>query len=109
LEDLHNIYGQLDVKGEVQLPAKSISFKEWSEKLYEFANSTKLKNEVEYWKEQIPPSLDPIPIDFKNGPNDEKSANTLSYTLTANDTDYLLHKIHDSFNTRVDDILLSGL
>ncbi|MEK3889669.1 amino acid adenylation domain-containing protein [Bacillus sp. FSL K6-3431] len=109
MDDLQAIYEQLENSSSVQLPLKSLSFKKWSEYLYEYAHSDHLKGELAYWLINTPSSSKPIPVDKEGGLNTEESARTISLMLTKEETDYLLHDIHHSFNTRIDDILLFSL
>ena len=54
-EDITTGYWQAVNGEEIKLPAKTDSFKEWSEKLYEYADSEELQKEIPYWSalEQI--------------------------------------------------------
>ena len=49
LEDLEQVYGQLERGEEVRLRAKSSSFQQWAERLEERARSEALEEEAEYW------------------------------------------------------------
>lgn len=109
IDDLQDIYEQLENSDTVQLPLKSLSFKKWSEYLYEYADSDQLKSELAYWQMNTPPTSKPIPVDIEGGLNTEESARTFSLMLTKDETDLLLRDIHHSFKTRIDDILLSAL
>ncbi|TCS97011.1 non-ribosomal peptide synthetase [Hazenella coriacea] len=109
IEDLQGIYEQLKNKETVQLPPKSLSFKKWSEYLYEYAHSTSLKEELGYWLDKASSSIHSIPVDLKKGLNTEKSARTISVKLRKDETQYLLSDIHSAFKTRIDDILLTAL
>ncbi len=109
LDTLQMIYEQLTNSGSVQLPVKGLSFKKWSEHLYEYAYSNQLKDELAFWKNNVPSSVNTIPIDMEGGRNDENSARTLSFMLTEKETKYLLHDTYQLFKMRIDDILLSAL
>lgn len=109
VEDLQDIYEQLANQDTVQLPPKSISFKKWSESLYEYAYSEPLKDELGYWSSITSSSVHSIPVDLEEGRNTEGSARTISVSLPEEETNHLLYDIHHSFKTRIDDILLSAL
>ncbi|MBX9258016.1 non-ribosomal peptide synthetase, partial [Desmonostoc muscorum CCALA 125] len=49
LEDLQTLYEQLSVGQAIQLPAKTTSFKDWAQRLTEYAQSDILKSELAYW------------------------------------------------------------
>lgn len=67
LDTLQMIYEQLTNSGSVQLPVKGLSFKKWSEHLYEYAYSNQLKDELAFWKNNVPSSVNTIPIDMEGG------------------------------------------
>jgi amino acid adenylation domain-containing protein/non-ribosomal peptide synthase protein (TIGR01720 family) len=107
LDDLQAIYKQLEKNNAVQLPSKSLSFKKWSDRLYEYAHSDQLKAELGFWLNNSPADLKPVPVDMKGGLNIEKSARTITQRMTEEETNDLLHAAGD--NTKIDDILLSAL
>ncbi|RPK08343.1 amino acid adenylation domain-containing protein [Priestia endophytica] len=109
LEDLQDIYEQLKSNSTVVLPPKSASYKYWSTKLTEYAQSQELENEFNYWNSQISQEINDIPTDMNIGSNTEASSRTVSTLLSKEDTDYLLRGSIQSFNTRIDDILLITL
>jgi amino acid adenylation domain-containing protein/non-ribosomal peptide synthase protein (TIGR01720 family) len=49
LEDFQHIYQQLSQGEAVQLSPKTLSFKQWSESLREYARSERLQQERDYW------------------------------------------------------------
>ncbi|MGM7721814.1 amino acid adenylation domain-containing protein [Metabacillus sp. Hm71] len=109
LDDLQAIYEQLESSTPVQLPMKSLSFKRWSELLYEYAKSDQLKNELSYWMNNTPTSIKKLPVDMEGGLNTEKAAHTLSFKLTKEETAFLLQDHPHLFKTRIDDLLLTAL
>ncbi|MBW7455997.1 AMP-binding protein, partial [Paenibacillus sepulcri] len=108
-QDLQDGCEQLEKGESVKLLPGSLSFKKWSAYIREYAKSDKIKGEQSYWQNSIPSSVNPIPADLDHGLNTEEAADTISVTLTKEETDSLLHDIHGPFRTRIDDILLAAL
>lgn len=96
LEDLQNAYHQ------VQLPPKTTSFKEWSERKY-------LPSDLDYWLDESRLQVTPLPIDFPDGKNTLSEAQTISVTLTPAETQKLLHEIPAIYRTQINDVLLTTL
>ncbi|WP_277884426.1 amino acid adenylation domain-containing protein [Paenibacillus polymyxa] len=113
LEDLSNAYEQA-VRGEViQLPAKTDSFRVWSERLSAYADSPSMENEHHYWEQvnelaaseslrlaELPESKNPLIIN---------NTATLTLKFTKEETDQLLKQAHRAYNTEVNDLLLTAL
>ncbi|MFM2060612.1 MAG: hypothetical protein RLZZ507_282 [Cyanobacteriota bacterium] len=109
LEDLQTAYQQL-VQGEkIQLPAKTTSVKQWAEKLQEYANSETVKSEINYWLYQHNQNISPLPVDYSHGENTVDLACTVSVTLTQEETTSLLHEVPVTYQTQINDILLTAL
>ncbi|WP_259472812.1 condensation domain-containing protein, partial [Clostridium estertheticum] len=49
-EDISTGYRQAINKEEIELPAKTHSFKEWSKNIINYAKSSKLLEEIKYWR-----------------------------------------------------------
>ncbi len=109
LEDLYNAYTQLGQKQDVQLPPKTTSFKQWSERLSAYANSDELKNELDYWQNIQNQSPAPIPVDSKNGSNLEKDSETIKVSLTEDETKALLQDVPSVYGTEINDVLLTAV
>ena len=111
LEDVDSVYRHLaeNVK-DVQLPPKSGAFKVWAEKLTEYANSTELAAEQDFWEKNAAAELTIIPPD---GPaaseNTEASAVHYTLTLSAEETETLLQKSTTFFKANVQELLLTAL
>src|SRR5207237_4409618 len=74
LEDLHRAYEALEVGEAVRLPAKTSSFKSWSEHLHEYAHSLPLREESEYWQSLRLSQSVRLPVDHAEGHNSVASA-----------------------------------
>lgn len=107
IDDFLNCYHGFIQKEDYCLPQKSISFKEWSESLWEYADSEQLHNEIEYWKS--------VSNKIKSGKFAKKNVSNqfeLSILETDMNSEYtkdMLYSISDAYNTEINDILLFAL
>jgi amino acid adenylation domain-containing protein/non-ribosomal peptide synthase protein (TIGR01720 family) len=109
LEDLQSAYEQAAGGDEISLPAKTTSFKEWAERLAEYARSEELQREADYWRAQARGGSGRLPVDHEGGENTLVSARTLSARLTHEETRALLQEVPRAYRTQVNDALLAGL
>lgn len=105
-EDLHKAYLQYSDKQEIQLPAKTSSFKAYAERLKSYADSKALSSELTYW--QASPVL-PLPMDNPTGENRMEFCRNYIINLSQKETDSLLRDTPHAYNTRINDVLLSAL
>ena len=109
-EDMETLYRQYRSGRPFQLPVKSDSFKYWSERLGEYANSEAFLEEKSYWTRLQSRQVKEIPKDFESTGNVVGDvAYTLSFQLNREETELLLTGVHEAFGTEINDILLSGL
>lgn len=107
IDDFLNCYHGFIEKAEYCLPQKSISFKEWSEDIWEYADSKELHREIAYWKS--------VNNKIKNGKfagknvNNEFELSMLEADMDSEHTKHMLYSISDAFNTEINDILLAAL
>jgi amino acid adenylation domain-containing protein/non-ribosomal peptide synthase protein (TIGR01720 family) len=119
LEDLQTAYQQLEKaegrgqKAEevkkIQLPPKTASLRQWTQKLQEYANSEQLQPELDYWLNPSRQHINSLPTDYLDGNNNEASAATISLQLTASDTQILLQEISTLHRLQINDLLLISL
>lgn len=109
LEDLQTAYQQLSQKEPVVLPAKTTSFQKWSQKLREYARSATLKQEFNYWQGQLQEPFNSLPVDFAGGDNTKASVQSVSCHLSSQETQALLKKVPQIYNTQINDVLLTAL
>nr|VFJ52798.1 MAG: non-ribosomal peptide synthase domain TIGR01720/amino acid adenylation domain-containing protein [Candidatus Kentron sp. FW] len=108
IEDLQNAYNAIKTGRTPQLPAKTSSFKLWSERLREWRGSDAFALEANWWR-QLPQSNVPFPMDYPEGTN--QVADTCYHTLTF-DPDITRRLLIDSpsaYRTSVNDLLLAAL
>ena len=108
LEDLQTAYLQLSQGQEIQLAAKTTSFKQWAESLRKYAQSPLVQSELDYWLSQQYEQISPLPVDL-NGENTEASAASVSVALTPQETQALLQEVPCAYQTQINDVLLTAL
>lgn len=109
LEDLETAYQQLSQGKKVQLPAKTTSFKYWSECLHGYAQSPILQQEWDYWLSPSWQQIASLPVDFSDGDNIVASTRNISIVLTVEQTQALLKEVPKAYNTQINDVLLTAL
>ncbi|MBO1057381.1 MAG: amino acid adenylation domain-containing protein [Dolichospermum sp. JUN01] len=109
LEDLQTAYQQLEQGKAIQLPAKTTAFKDWSEQLTAYAQSQTLQSEAAYWLKETRAAVPSIPVDHTKGVNTVAAANTVLLSLSEAETHALLHDVPKTYNTQINDILLTTL
>jgi amino acid adenylation domain-containing protein/non-ribosomal peptide synthase protein (TIGR01720 family) len=111
LEDLRTVYEQI-VEGKAErLPPKTTSFKEWSGRLLEYAQSETLKSEANYWRRMTRArwKVSPIPVDHSNGVDTAGSADWVKTHLNSNETRTLVQRIPAELNVDINTVLLTAL
>lgn len=110
LEDIETLYMQYKEGKPATLPLKSDSFKLWAEQLGNYAQNEHMYREIDYWREieakliGIPPlKRDLSPLNFVG------DGETITFSLNESDTELLLIKSHQAFNTEINDMLLTAL
>jgi non-ribosomal peptide synthase protein (TIGR01720 family) len=110
LEDFQNVYKQLARGERVQLPLKTTSVKQWTERLGAYAQSAELRQELDYWLnlpwEQIPS----LPIDHPGGRNRsiKASRRIVAASLSIEET-IALRQVLRTYNAQVIEVLLMAL
>jgi len=109
LEDLHNALEQLSQGRVLSLPAKTTSFRHWSRRLDEYARSSALEKEMDFWLAGDGPQAPTIPLDDAGGANTVGSELLVRSSLTAQQTRQLLQEAGQAYNTQINDLLLTAL
>lgn len=109
LEDLHAAYDQLSRGEEVRLPAKTTSFKQWAEKLNDFARSADFTEEMDYWLSDSGAGVSRLPVDYRRGANTESSARTVRLIFSEEETRDLLQQAPQVYRAQMDEVLLAAL
>ncbi|GLY50354.1 hypothetical protein Lesp01_40100 [Lentzea sp. NBRC 102530] len=106
LDDLDTAYRQAVCGEEVDLGAKSTSFREWAEGLTRHVAGGALDHEADHWASALDAA--PLPVDHEE-PTPGTPAAEVHVVLDAQDTDALLHDAPTAYRTRINDVLLAAL
>ncbi|MFP5263078.1 MAG: amino acid adenylation domain-containing protein [Blastocatellia bacterium] len=109
LEDLQLAYVMLSRGENVVLPPKTTSFKEWAERLHEYANSEALMQEARHWLGLPWDKVTPLPRDFPEGDNTEESLRSVDVSLSVEETRMLVWESSNDSDTKIMDMLLAAL
>lgn len=111
LEDLYTGYQQLSQGQEIHLPPKTTAFQHWAEKLGEYAHSAALLQELNYWLREPQSQVLSLPTDFSENQNANTvgAAETISVSLSLEETQALLQQVPTAYQTQVNDVLLTAL
>ncbi len=109
LEDFINGYKHLMNNADISFPRKTTSYREWAEKLYDYAQSKELLDEVVYWKR-----IEKQPISYLKKDNivnerKQKDSEIVEISLSQEQTNKLLKEVNQAYNTEISDILLTAL
>jgi amino acid adenylation domain-containing protein/non-ribosomal peptide synthase protein (TIGR01720 family) len=115
LEDLETAYQQIKSKQKAALPAKTVSYKTWAERLQALAKSESLKKELPYWTAVTEPravadAMKPFARDAAtSAENTEGHAKKMTVALDEDATRALLQTVPAVYNTQINDVLLTAL
>jgi non-ribosomal peptide synthase protein (TIGR01720 family)/FkbM family methyltransferase len=109
VEDLQAAYEQLSRGEPVALAPKSTSFRDWARRLAEFAQTDEARAELSYWLAASRRGVKSLPVEHEVAANTWATARTVSISLTAEETDALLHKVPQAYNTQIAEVLLAAV
>ncbi|MEG5160088.1 amino acid adenylation domain-containing protein [Microcoleus sp. AT3-A2] len=109
IEDFQTAYGQISRGETVALPPKTTSFKQWAERLHEWARSPELQGEFDYWFALSRQPISRLPVDFPTAANLVASEKTVSVALSVEETKLLLQEVPAVYRTQINDVLLTAL
>jgi non-ribosomal peptide synthase protein (TIGR01720 family) len=109
MEDLETAYHQLSRGEAIQLSSKTTSFRQWSERLTEYARSKKPERELDYWLAEPRGQIPPLPVDYSGGDNTMASTQIVGASLGADETQALLRKVPQAYQTQINTVLLTAL
>ncbi|MCG7410875.1 non-ribosomal peptide synthase/polyketide synthase, partial [Paenibacillus sp. ACRRX] len=109
LEDITAGYEQA-LQGEViRLSAKTDSFRTWSKQLVQYADTTDLQQEQQYWRHITQLDVLPLPTDTVETYALQLDSESVTVTWSREQTEQLLKQVHGAYNTQMNDILLAAL
>jgi amino acid adenylation domain-containing protein/non-ribosomal peptide synthase protein (TIGR01720 family) len=106
LEDFMMLVEKIQGKQSYTLPEKATSYRQWTEKLAAYANSEALAAEYEFWKETVA-SYTEIPSNSSETTTSE--AQQYAVQLSKEQTELLVRDVNSTYQTEINDILLSAL
>ncbi|HEU5226764.1 MAG TPA: condensation domain-containing protein, partial [Ktedonobacteraceae bacterium] len=106
--DVLSWYQQLTEKGSIAFPSRPTSFKQWAERLHEYAQSSALQ-EFPYWFAQVNQSVMPLPRDYPEGPNIIESSRAVEMALSVEETNILLQDVLKQQDVQMDAILIMAI
>ncbi|NOQ27975.1 MAG: amino acid adenylation domain-containing protein, partial [Bacteroidales bacterium] len=109
IEDLVNLYNQLERGLALSLPSKTNSFRDWSKELREYSQSKKLLSERLYWDNITNNEIEPLHREFEESRFLENEIASNQFSLDEATTSDLLNKTNSAYGTEINDILLCGL
>lgn len=108
LEDLQTVYRQLQQEEPVALPPKTSAFQQWGEYLETYGQSAELQGRSPHWQ-HFNSAEGILPLDFPDGLNTIASAQTLTLSLEAEETEVLLRQVPQAYQSQINDVLLTAL
>ncbi len=91
------------------LPAKTTSVQRWGELLAARARSAEVEAERPYWLAAARGRAGRLPGDHREGEDLEGSARSLTVSLSADETEDLLRRVPEAYQTQINDVLLTAL
>jgi non-ribosomal peptide synthase protein (TIGR01720 family) len=109
LEDLQRGYDQLRRGEAVNFLAKTTSYKNWAEALSKQSQTDEIRRELDYWLEVTSHAAAPLPVDDEQGLNTMEFQRIVDVKLDAELTRQLLQDVPSTFNTQINEVLLTAL
>jgi non-ribosomal peptide synthase protein (TIGR01720 family) len=113
LEDFGIAYQQLEQEKKIEFQEKTHSFQYWCRELTGYAKSQHLLKEAKYWRgiEVEAAKIEPLRKDWEIGQNKKihKYTENVTIDLDKVNTNLLLKKVNEVYNTEINDILLTAL
>jgi amino acid adenylation domain-containing protein/non-ribosomal peptide synthase protein (TIGR01720 family) len=106
-EDLRTAHRQAVAGTDIQLPARTTSFRDWARELAEHTQAGGFATEHDYWA-AIASEDGTVPQD-RDGPNTAASERCIEVELDQEATTALLRDVPRLFRTEVNDVLLTAL
>ncbi|TBR57009.1 non-ribosomal peptide synthase [Westiellopsis prolifica IICB1] len=109
LEDLQTVYQQLSQAEGIKLSDQTTSFQQWTQSIQEYAQTSEMVKEQDYWlaKSQIP--FHSLPVDYSANENIVTNSDIVSISLDKTATQALIKDVNKAYNTEINDVLLTAL
>ncbi|WP_435541504.1 lichenysin non-ribosomal peptide synthetase LicA [Bacillus paralicheniformis] len=109
LEDFAAGYAQAEKGEPIILQDKTHSFAEYAARLKEYAGSKAFAKEIGYWQEIEQAETAALPKDDEAEDKRMHHTKTAEFSLSKEETEQLMTKVHEAYNTEMNDILLTAL
>ena len=109
LEDFTTAFEAFTQGNTPKFPLKTDAFQLWSSKLQVYASSKEMQAERRYWETVCEQEITPIPTNPEVDVTLVNYNKTVSFELGNNITELLLSKVHNVYNTEINDMLLTSL
>ena len=112
LEDLSTVYRQALAGAPLVLPAKTSSFRLWSEKVYDYVRSHRNRQQLAYWQDVVREAGSPdsrLAPDSTYGPRLLRENKSLHFSLAPDEITDLQGSLHRDQGIQVNEILLAAL
>jgi amino acid adenylation domain-containing protein/non-ribosomal peptide synthase protein (TIGR01720 family) len=107
IEDFATAYGQLARGDVIRMLPKTTSLQQWSQRLFEYAQSQEALRELPYWLSEPQTAPARLPVDHPEGQNSFGSTRLVVAGLTAQETLQLMQLARSARDLQVDDLLLT--
>lgn len=103
-----NYYTEALLSNKLNTIFKTSSIKTWGEHLLKIANSKAIKDDLNYWKEQVQNKRE-LPKDFEcTLPLFEKDVSLISLEIEKDVTENLLNNANEAYSTKIDELLIAA-
>lgn len=110
MEDLEAAYLALRANRDPSFAARTSSYQKWSASLHDYAQSEAVCAELDYWRNLTNGALAWLPVDgAPKAANSEFSSNSVTMSLSAEQTRRLLQQAPKALRAQIDEILLGAL
>ncbi|MFK5893891.1 MAG: amino acid adenylation domain-containing protein [Pseudomonadota bacterium] len=110
-DDLTQLLNQIMSDETLMLANCTSRYQTWVKGLYDYSQTKKCQNEVDYWVQQLALPILSLPINNYPKGTDNTQYSTAKVTLAFDEdlTDKLLNKANSTYHTQINDLLLTAL
>ncbi|HEX7449771.1 MAG TPA: condensation domain-containing protein, partial [Pirellulales bacterium] len=108
LDDMTRLWQQLADGQAAALPPKTSSFKQWADRLADYAGSAQLESELAFWQKLADRPPAPLPQDAA-GENRQGAAETVTSEWPPGETSTLLNEANEPYRTQTNELLLAAV
>ncbi|NJM72574.1 MAG: SDR family oxidoreductase [Scytonema sp. RU_4_4] len=109
LEDLQTAYQQLSQTKAIHLPDKTTSFRQWAQRIQDYADTPEVMREQKYWLAKAQKPFRILPVDYPGKEKMGANVDIVSISLGKTQTQALLKNVNKAYNTQINDVLLTAL